>query len=255
MQEVRRMRPLLGTFVEACAHGPAAAAAVDAALRSIEDAQRRWSLQDEASELSALNRSPGERLSLCVQTLRLLRLARALQKRSGGRFDCTLGGQLRDAAGRWLPRGTPDDLDIGPTWARLRRPVRITLDGIAKGFGVDRALAAMRSAGATAGWVNAGGDLRVYGDLALPVHRREADGSLTPLGLLRNAALASSGVLDDPRFCAEIFAPDGRPPPPGVWSVLASSAWRADALTKVAATAPAERRAGLVAELGGRLLP
>jgi FAD:protein FMN transferase len=255
MREVRRMRPLLGTFVEASAFGPAAAQAVDAALRSIEDAHRRWSLQDEASELSALNRCGGERVPLSAQTLRLLRLARALQKHSGGRFDCTVGGQLHDARGRWLARGVADDLDIGPGWARLRRPVRITLDGIAKGFAVDRALAAMRRAGSTAGWVNAGGDLRVYGDVALPVHRREADGRLTPLGQLRNAAIATSGVLGDARFPAEIIAPDGNPPAAGVWSVLARSAWRADALTKVAATAPVERRADIVAGLGGRLLP
>jgi thiamine biosynthesis lipoprotein len=250
------MRPLLGTFVEACAHGPAAAAAVDAALRSIEASQRLWSLQDDASELSALNRSRGAPVPLSASTLRLLRLARALQRRSGGTFDCTVGGRLSDALGRWLACGSADDLDIGPGWARLRRPVRITLDGIAKGFAVDRALAAMRRAGAPAGWVNAGGDLRVYGELALPVHRREADGRLVALGLLRDAAVATSGVQTaNERHAAEIFAPAGRQPAAGAWSVLARCAWRADALTKVAATALPAQRASLVAALGGRLLP
>jgi FAD:protein FMN transferase len=259
MEHARRMRPLLGTFVEVSAQGPAAAAAVDAALRSLEDSQRRWSLQDEASELSALNRSGGARVPLARSTLRLLRLACALQRRSGGGFDCTVGGLLSDARGRWLPRGTPDDLEIGDGWARLRRPLRITLDGIAKGYAVDRAIAALRGAGAVAGWINAGGDLRVFGAHALPVHRREADGRLTPLGLLRNAAVATSGVRPagappDARHPAEILAPAGRRAAPGCWSVLASSAWRADALTKVAATAPAAQRHARVAELGGRLL-
>jgi thiamine biosynthesis lipoprotein len=41
----------------------------------------------------------------------------------------------------------------------------------------------------------------------------------------------------------------------GAWSVLARCAWRADALTKVAAAALPAQRASLVAALGGRLLP
>ncbi len=250
MEEVRRMRPLLGTFVEVCARGPAAGAAVDAALLSIERSQRRWSRQDEGSELSTLNRSAGEPVALSLATLRLLRLARALRRHSGGAFDCTLGtGETANA------------LEIGPGWARLRAPARITLDGIAKGFAVDRAIGAMRrtDAALAGGWINAGGDLRVFGDRALPVHRREIDGRLTPLGLLRDAAMATSavypaGAVRDRRFPADIVAPPGRQPSPGAWTVLARSACRADALTKVAATAEPAGRAALVAALGGHLL-
>jgi len=138
--------------------------------------------------------------------------------------------------------------------------VRLTLDGIAKGYAVDLAVGALQRAGADAGWVNAGGDLRVFGDLALPVQRRELDGRLAALGALRNAAVASSraaapGAAADASFPAHIVAPPGRQPQPGLWTVLARSAWRADALTKIAATAPAPQRAALVRSLGGCLLP
>jgi thiamine biosynthesis lipoprotein len=150
-----------------------------------------------------------------------------------------------------LPAGRPDDIDIGRGHARLCRPVRITLDGIAKGYAIDLAVKVMRLAGTRSGWINAGGDLRVFGDKLLQVHRREADGALTPLGGLREAALASSRVGGDPdgAFPACIVGADDAAAE--VVSVVARSAWRADALTKVAALAPRGERAAAVARLGG----
>jgi thiamine biosynthesis lipoprotein len=43
-------------------------------------------------------------------------------------------------------------------------------------------------------------------------------------------------------------------PHSGVWTVVARRAWRADALTKVAALAPAQDRLDTVQRLGGRLI-
>ena len=76
-----------------------------------------------------------------------------------------------------------------------------------------------------------------------------------PCGVLRNAALATSQVAAarDDAFPADIIGPAGLAPQQGVWSVLARSAWRADALTKVAAIAPAATRGDLLARLGGQL--
>lgn len=256
------MRPLLGTYVEVGAHGREAASAIDAAFACIEAAQRRWSFQDPESDLSRLNRSGGERVPLDAHTLRLLRLCGLLMRRSEGCFDCTVGGLLvragvlPDHGGRdALARGSADDIEIGPGWARLRRPVRLTLDGIAKGYAVDLGVGALRRARVDAGWINAGGDLRVCGNLALPVHRRELDGRLTPLGALRNAAIASSrSAAPDTAFPAQLVSPVGVAPARGVWSVLARCAWRADALTKVAATTPAAQREERVRRLGGCVL-
>ena len=94
MDELRRMRPLLGTYVEVCARGPQAQAASDAAFARLEAAQAQWSFHAGDSELSRLNRRPGRRVALWPETLRLLSLARALMRRSGGAFDCTVGGTL-----------------------------------------------------------------------------------------------------------------------------------------------------------------
>jgi len=252
----------MGTYIEAGAQGPGAGAALEAAFAQLERAQRLWSFQDPDSELSRLNGAPGRAVSLSPSTLRLLRAARALMRASAGCFDCTVGGALvqagalpRHAGGAFLARGGADDIELGPHWARLTRPVLLTLDGIAKGYAVDLALRAMRASGAGRGWINAGGDVRVYGDLALPMQRREDDGSMTPLGALRNAAMATSRAgAADPDFPAHIVAPVARQPAAGVWTVVARSAWRADALTKVAATAVPAQRAALIAALGGALV-
>jgi thiamine biosynthesis lipoprotein len=256
------MRVLMGTFVEAGAHGACAGAALDAAFEAIARAHALWSFHDPDSELSRLNRSRGEPVRLSASTLRLLRAARAMMRASGGLFDCTVGGALiasgalPDPLGlSYIARGQAGDIRLGHGWAALARPLRITLDGIAKGYAIDLALSAMRRAGATAGWVNAGGDVAVFGEHVLPMHRREADRSLRALGGLKNAAVASSrSGARDPDFPSEIVGPAGAALAPGIWTVLARSAWRADALAKVAATSPPSEREQRVRDLGGALL-
>lgn len=269
-QATRRMRPLLGTFVEVAVVGSPAAGeaepAFEAAFGALAAAQRRWSVQDPESTLSRLSLSVGQAVAVDVATRRLLHLAQALMVRTQGLFDFTMGGLLTDlgvlppvpGAPAWLPRGSADDVVLGPNWAMLQRPLRLTLDGIAKGYAVDLAVSAMRRAGVRSGWVNAGGDLRVFGDASLPVTRRELDGRLSPLGQLREAAMASSAVRPDGQLDAEwpgqVCAREGHHAAVGVWSVLARSAWRADALTKVAATCDAARRHETLSSLRGHLV-
>lgn len=258
------MRPLLGTFVEIGFQPmPGDESAVRAAFAVIEEVERRLSFQNPESELSALNRGRGELISLSSLAVGVLRLARAMTVASGGLFNCTLGGALvrrgvlPDHGPReMLDAGDATDIEIRGRRARLARPVRLTLDGIAKGYAVDLAVRKLQRRGVRAGWVNAGGDLRVFGPLTLPVHRREADGGFRLLGELQEAALASSLVHDgtDPRFPGMILNTNGDTVTRGMCSVLARQAWRADALTKVAALAPASSRSALLDRLGGRLV-
>ena len=94
MAELRRMRPLLGTYVEVSASGGQAESGVQAAFDSIAASHAKWSFQDPDSELSQLNAQPGNWVRLSVVSLRLLRLARGMTAASGGRFNCTVGGAL-----------------------------------------------------------------------------------------------------------------------------------------------------------------
>ena len=273
----RRMRPLLGTFVEVAAAPVEVAAAgddqrslaaIDAAFAAVARIHELASFQSPGSELSRLNAHPGEWLALSPHTLRLLRLARAFTAASNHLFNCTLGGAvilrgaLPDHGGDFIPVGRAGDIQLAPKRARLQRPVRVTLDGLAKGYAVDCAIAALKRAGVPWGWVNAGGDLRVFGATALPVAQRRADGSNRNLGALQNAALATSnaGGPANAETPGLILASDDQPEGPAVigasatFSVISRFAWRADALTKVAALAPAAERAAQVARLGGLLI-
>ena len=123
--------------------------------------------------------------TLPIRTFRVLRCARAISQASAGAFDVTLG---RTGAS-WQ--------DIVLQWSglvSLRRALRLDLGGIAKGFAVDCAVAALREAGATSGSVNAGGDLRLFGDASETVRVRLPSSPLAcvPLGRASNVAFATS---------------------------------------------------------------
>lgn len=258
------MRPLLGTYVEVGAQSAQSglASAIDAAFDAIQEVQSLLSFHDAGSDLSRLNAAHGEEVMLRPLSLHMLRLARAMTRVSGGRFNCTVGGALvrkgvlpDHGLKSYQDGGSADDIELCGNKARLRSPVLLTLDGIAKGYAVDCAIRVLQRYGVEAGWVNAGGDLRVYGDLVLPVQRREMNGEFSALGGLRNAAIATSCIREahDIDFPAWIVG-GLHTSTPGVWSVLARSAWRADALTKVAGIASENEREALIRDLGGKLI-
>lgn len=201
--EIRRARPLLGTFVDIRIEG--GLPALEAAFAAIAKVHALMSAQDPASDVGRLNRArPGEHVRVHPWTRRVLRKADELRHATGGLFDCRAGGCL-------------------------------TLDGIAKGFAVDQAVAALRAAGVRSGTVSAGGDLRVFGEKPERVHVRDSAGRLHDMGVLRDAAVASSDSsrIVDPRSGRACAA--GR-----TISVVAADCMTADALTKVALLRNAE---------------
>lgn len=260
----KRLRPLLGTFVEigVIATGLKYEAGVTKAFEAIEKIQRLLSFHDPNSDLSTLNQSYSKEVFLNPVSIRVLRLAQDMTHASGGLFNFTVGGKLinlgvlpNHSKKIFIPTGEADDLIIAGRKATLRRPIQITLDGIAKGFAVDVAIDQLKKYKVSSGWVNAGGDLRVFGSVKLPVYRREPSG-LRDLGYLKNSALATSEVLKkaDNRYMGRLVAPDYRSLTPKVWTVSAEFAWRADALTKVAALAADAEKMSIVRRLGGKIL-
>lgn len=220
--ELRRCRPLLGTFVEISASALERARlerAITLAFRRIERLQGLLSAHDPASELSRLHFATRP-TAVGIHLWRVLRAAARLARESGGAFDATLGSgrfELRPARRVRLAPGT-----------------RLDLGGIAKGYCVDRAVETLRRAGARAGLVNAGGDLRAFGERGYPLHlRHPADAQrLAPFFELRDAALATSAHY---AAGSERRSPRrGEDLPAAVSvSVCAPSAMLADALTKV----------------------
>lgn len=261
----RRMRPLLGTFVEVgvASSSKRAEVAVNEAFRAIEKINRLLSFHNSESDLSKLNSSDGSPQTLNPLTIKLLRIARNFTRKSENLFNCTIGGKLvRDGflpnhnGTRFLDIGDADDIEIKKNTARLRRPVLVSLDGIAKGYAVDLAVQVLKKHGFASGWVNAGGDMRVFGKITIPIHRREREGSFSFLGYLNNSALATSSATKsvNPSFPGKIFSPKLKQAASGIWTVTAETAWLADALTKVAFLAPTKIRNATVSRLGGTLL-
>ena len=141
---------------------------------------------------------------------------------------------LRPAMGDWSAPGRLDDLELLEghqvvTTASLY----LDLGGIAKGAAVDRAVEVLLAHGVTSGCVNAGGDLRVFGAQAQPIHVRRArpPHDSVYVGSLQDGALATSGNY----VAAHLIDPARQTPlaTQASFSVLAPCCAVADALTKV----------------------
>lgn len=210
--ELRRCRPLLGTFVEIQAAGTSSRElerGVAAAFASIEKVHRLMSYHDPQSDVSRMNREAFPK-SVVVHpwTWRVLEAAQRFARESGGVFDIAVARLA--ASPRSLSRHKYPAANAA-TWRDIflrrncrvffRRPVTVDLGGIAKGFAVDRAVAALRRNNVGSGIVNAGGDIRVFGAGAQRVHVRNpvSPGRFSAEIRLRNLALATSAIY---------FAPD-----------------------------------------------
>jgi thiamine biosynthesis lipoprotein len=218
--EMRRARPLLGTFVDVTAQARKSVPrerGMEAAFRAIGRVHGLMNFHNPGSELSRLNRLAHLRpISVHAWTFRVLRAAQILAARTDGAFDVTtdklvFGGGWRDII-----------LDGKTRTVMFRRALAIDLGGIAKGFAVDRAVEALQHSGVQSGIVNAGGDLRVFGA------RRETIGvrHFGHVLHVREQALATSAWHSYP-------GPPSKRSRLTSISVTAPTAMIADALTKV----------------------
>jgi thiamine biosynthesis lipoprotein len=222
----RRAQWRMGTLVEAGAD--LAPCALDAAFGAIAAIESRMSRFRASSDLARLNAAPVlEPVTIHAHTLAVLALAAKLFDLTGGAFDAALG----------RGRGTPGfRCDASRAW-RTQADATLSLDGIAKGYAVDRAVAALQEAGASCGWVNAGGDLRVFGAFTIDVERRAGRDPATIR--LRDRAMATSEYGPRRRMTSTSTLSGRRARPPGSYgaSVLARECAVADALTKAVSVA------------------
>jgi thiamine biosynthesis lipoprotein len=156
---------------------PALAAMVQRALDTVVAQMSPW---EPLSDLCRYNRAQaGSWITLPTATISVLRRAIEVAETSDGAFDPTLGA-LTDLWG-FGPRpfsGAPPEVDAVAAlreaggWKRLTldgealfQPggLRLDLNGIAKGFGVDQAAAALDRAGVKSYLVEVGGELRGTG--------------------------------------------------------------------------------------------
>ena len=222
---ISRARPLLGTIVSIRAQ--AKEEAVRAAFAAIEDVHGLMSAHSGHGDLAQINQQAQRRaVRVHPWTFEVLRCARAVSEASAGAFDVTL---------RRVGASYRDIVLLSGKRVRLRRRAQLDLGGIAKGFAVDRAVEALRRFGARSGSVNAGGDLRVFGETPQTVRvRLPGDPTLAaPVFTARERSFATSGsyfgsVQMDARTGSRLQAGCSV-------TVCAPTCMLADALTKVVA--------------------
>lgn len=266
---LRRAKPLLGTLVEIACVAPGAAqsaglAASEAGFAAVARVHRLMSRHEAASDLYRFNAAaPGQWTTVAPETITVFAFALKLSVQTGGIFDvcaaCNQDGAGHAGTDHTLS-GSWRDVEIDLQCAALRKhaPLQADLGGVAKGYAVDAAVRAMQQAGSQHGWVNAGGDLRVFGDLEIPVRVRapqDLSGTFACTSLRDRAAATSAEYLQAPSadhsadhsavHSAHAVLCHGITRQPVAhgksWTVAAPHCMAADALTKlVAATGDAQ---------------
>jgi thiamine biosynthesis lipoprotein len=253
--------------------------AVQAALDGVD---RRMSLHRPDSELAALNRASGE-VALSEDLWRVVAAGQQVASATDGAFDMTVAPLVV----RWgfgpAPRSSmPQSEEIRALRGRIghrslrldqarrlavkgRADLALDLGGIAKGYGVDLAAAALDAAGAGHYMVEAGGEVRTRGV--------NADGQPWRIGIeqpdavpqrarlvvpLSGWAMATSGdyrnyfEADGRRYSHEIDPRTGEPVEHRLCSVtvVAEDCMRADALATALLVLGPERGLRMAESLG-----
>lgn len=149
---------------------------------AVDQVDRQMSLWKPDSELVRLNRAAiDEWVALPPEIMQVLARALEIARLSDGAFDPAVGA-LVDAWGFGAGRDAPDaaairsvtqsgrypvhqwlELDPGAGRARKRAPMQLDLCGIAKGYGVDRLIAVLKSHGVAHALAALDGELRALG--------------------------------------------------------------------------------------------
>lgn len=186
MPLVKRSFPLMGTIAEVqVAHRDErlAEAAIDAALATLQSVEQMMTRFRPDSDIGRANLGAGrEAIEVAAETALVIETALHWSSVSDGRFDPAIGAasELWDVLHRHEPppeervdrlasRGFWRKVDVaqyrGAPAVRFQdRDLHLDLGGIAKGYGVDRAVAALRARGIAHAIVTVGGDLYALGE-------------------------------------------------------------------------------------------
>ncbi|WGG51116.1 FAD:protein FMN transferase [Rugamonas sp. DEMB1] len=229
---MRRAQPWLGTLVEISVADAlpdeAVQQAISQAFAEVALVHRLMSFHAADSDVARLNRAwASEVLAVHPHTWQVLRLAQRVAEQSDHIFNIACAPRLvawgclpapQDEAPSYRPGLTVLRCQAGGT-VRKAAPGWVDLGGIAKGYAVDLALAALQRAGVASACVNAGGDLRAIGPDAWPVRLRSPrdPGRVGATLALRGEALATSAGYfsarehNGQRVCALVDGRDGSP--------------------------------------------
>ena len=252
----------------------AAAAAADATLAEmarLETLLSAWQPDSQVSRLNATARLDAPAPAL----LDVLRLAARISELGDGRFDLTVQPllALRRAAGGVPAAAAVEAARALVDWRRLRidaaavtladPAMRITVDGIATGYIIDRGVDVLRRRGFDRLLVDVGGDILVGGEPApgrpwyVGVRHPRPGPALLGRAAVRDAAIATSGdyqhAFSADRRHHHIVDPRSGDSPPELASstVIAPDCVTADALSTLTLVLGARRGRELLEALPG----
>jgi FAD:protein FMN transferase len=219
-RKVVRAWPVMGTMFVATVWSGDTTLALDA-IRAARDSVRLvdslLSIYRPESEVSRINaHAGGEGVPVSPQTLYVLRLSREYWKMSGGLFDPTVGPLVRawgflGDSGRVPSRVAVDSLrklvgfgrvEVDSIASSVRLPMAgMSLDfgGIAKGYALDLARAALRDPRIRGGTLDLGGNVLAFGRpprgnrWMIGIAHPRRDGRLLGVIAIDSGAVATSG--------------------------------------------------------------
>jgi len=183
--------------------------------QAVDEVDGQMSTWKSDSDLMRLNRTPeGEFIEVPSRLAHVLSLGLRIGRASGGAFDVGMGDAVRawgfgpdtadmtviEAALKKPRRPAHEQIEIAGNQVRKRQAITIDLNGIAKGYGVDRLAETLVEHGIHSGLVGIDGEMRALGlrpdgePWAIAVESPETD-CRKPHSLLslHDAAVATSG--------------------------------------------------------------
>lgn len=240
--EIRRMEPLLGTYVEIVADADRDVdlqAAVDRGFDAFREVDRLLSSYRQDSELNRINRNAGVRpVGISKWTHDCLEQAVQIGRESRGSFDITCRPLLEIWGFLSKKYRVPSQVQINAARQRVNyrrlelkesrlsrtaflagKGMTVDVGGIGKGFAVDKAVAALKIAGVRSGRVRAWGDCAGFGprDWTIEIEKGRSV-------RLRNESVSTAGSYENffesgGRHYAHIVDPRTGHPVQGVRSV------------------------------------
>lgn len=276
-------RPIMGTLaqVTATAENKAIARkAIQAAWEALEKVYQTMNDRDPESELSRLNNSAsGQEVVVSSDLFAVLCASQQYSRLTDGAFDITVGPEAalwrrmekigKAPAAEEIAEARKkvgyEKMVLNPSRQSVRFEVegmRLDLGGIAKGYAVDLAIAAMQEQGAKGGMVDVGGNIRCFGTPPPPAKnwivgiQNPRSESLIGKVRLDNFAVATSGdyrrfaQINEKRY-SHILNPATGESIEGLISVtvLAASAMETDALSTAVSVLGKEKGLALIESL------
>jgi len=205
---VRETRLLMGIILDLEVVAPSQASGRRAIRATLDEMSRLVGIFDHRKPTATLAKLNGEGgLSLApLELVQVLRRSVQYGDLTSGAFDVTVKPVLDAIRSGWVAAGAQDLVDFrkiridGSRLELVKSGMAVTLDGIAKGYIVDRAVDVLKSRGFVDVLIEAGGDLRGVGSaptrpwrIGVQDPRAEQDPSLLTSFDLPPGAAATSG--------------------------------------------------------------